>query len=934
MTISPRSRLLRMCPLAMLVFLAMSTMYARAAQPVNRLSRSLSLNDRAELPQTRGTHIQSATSLGTLSGDTQISSMALLLKPSADQDAALTKLLADQQNPTSPLFHKWLTPEEFGQRFGLSESDLQVLQNWLTAQGFQVNSIAPSRNMITFSGTAAAVENAFSVTLKRYQRGQKQFFENTENVQIPAALTSVVSGVKGLSSYRLEPQMRRTLKDASPETRSDSGLTATPNYTPSTGSSHYLVPWDFRQIYGMNSLINGGFNGTGIKIAVIGQSAVDLNQISYFQTLTGQTQKAPTLVLVPGTGASQAYSGDEGESEVDLEYASGSAPGANIYFVYTGNGNSSGVFDALAYSIVNNIAPVVTLSYGGCEADNVLLGGLALEPYFRQANVQGQTVLASSGDTGAAACDATRVGSVSTATQGRTVSYPASSPYVTGVGGTRFNEGAGSYWSSSNNAQLGSALGYIPEVVWNDTTTGGDFSATGGGASQVFGKPSWQAGTGVPADGARDVPDVAFASSSAHDAYLFCSAESTDEKCTTTTFGKYVIGGTSLAAPNFAAMLAVVQQKIGSTGFGDLNPALYSIFNGASGSTVFHDVTSGNNNVACQSGTVDCLTGTTFGYSANAGYDLTTGLGSMDASAFATAMAALTTSVPATPTIELTTTPYQALTNQSLKFTTQVTGKSSSPTGTVTFTIDGGTPSSAITLTADSVVNNNSVASYTVGAGLAAGSHTVVANYSGDANFAAASASYTFIVANPLTGAFSVSATPSTLTIASGSSGAETVNVTTSGGFADTINLTLQVRNNYTIPDGITVCYDFVAKPMTANSTATVSIPIHTSASACANASSRRILSPAKGVSQTHEKIRAGMVVLAFLLLGGIGVRGSKKLRGLVLMIAIGVTAIASTGCGSGGTRTTTTTIPLQVYAFSSRNLTVTATANFNLVIQ
>lgn len=917
------------------VSLALSAVYGYAAQPANRLSRTFSAEDRAALPDTRGTHIASATLLGNLSGDTQLQSMALMLKPSADQDAALTQLLADQQNPASPLFHKWLTPEEFGQRFGLSDSDLEVLQQWLTSQGFQVTSIAPSRNMITFSGPASTVENAFSVTMKRYQRGQKQFFENANNIQVPAAFAGVISGVHGLSSFRLEPQSRLTLKHEADE----SGLLAKPNYTytGTSGTSHYLVPWDFRQIYGMNSLINGGFTGTGVKIAVIGQSDVDLDQISYFQTLTGQTQKAPTKVQVPNTGTPTKYSGDEGESEVDLEYASGSAPGATVYFVYTGNSNNSGVFTALAYAITSNTAPIITLSYGGCEADNALLGGLALEAYFRQANAQGQTVLASSGDTGSAACDATRVGDIVTATQGRTVSYPASSPYVTAVGGTRFNEGSGSYWSSSNNSQLGSALGYIPEVVWNDTTTGNDISATGGGASQVFGKPSWQTGTGVPADGARDVPDVSFSSSSAHDAYLFCSAESTDEKCTTTSFGKYVIGGTSLAAPNFAAMLAVIAQKNSSTGFGDLNPSLYSIFNGASASTVFHDVTSGNNIVACQIGTADCTTGT-FGYSANAGYDLTTGLGSIDASAFATALAALTASTPATPTVELTLSPYQALTSQSVTFKVQVTGKSSVPTGTVIFTVDGGTSSSAISLTADTSVSNNAVASYTVGAGYSAGTHTVVASYSGDANFAAASASFTFTVLNPLTGSFSITATPATLTIPSGSSASETVNVTTSGGFTDTLNFQLGLRNNYTIPSGVILCYDFVAKPVAANSTATVSIPLYTSSSACTSASARLVTSPLTSRHDAHGNTpaRTGFAVLAILLIGGIGAGGSRKTRGLLLMLVIGAVALASTGCGSGGTRTTTTTttIPLTVYATSARNGNLAATADFNVTIQ
>ena len=445
---------------------------AFAAQPPSRIAGQVNGADRIELANSVTRRPATATPLGALPGDTQLTRMTLVLAPSATQEAALDALLAAQQNPASASYHRWLTPAQFGAQFGVSDADLAKIQTWLTGAGFTVESVAPSRNTVFFSGTSATVESAFGTTMQRYRKGGQDFFENSSNLKIPSALNGIVSGVTNLSSYRLKSNLVRRAVPAGTTNR------AKPDYT-DVNNDHELTPWDFRQIYGLNTLVNSGFTGN-LKIAVVGQSGVDTTQIGYFQTLTGQTVKAPTLVLVPNTGASAVVAGDEGESEIDIEYAGGTASGAAIQFVYTGNGNSNGVFDSVIYAVQQNLAPIITMSYGGCETEEATFALGTFEPSLKQANAQGQTVLVSSGDSDAATCDIidSSSGNVMEATEGLTVSYPAGSPYVTAVGGTRFNEGAGSYWSGTNNTFGGSATGYIPEIVWNETDDAGNTAWT------------------------------------------------------------------------------------------------------------------------------------------------------------------------------------------------------------------------------------------------------------------------------------------------------------------------------------------------------------------------------------------------------------------------------------------------------------------------
>ena len=898
-----------------------------AAQPPSRIPGQINSAERVEVSGSATRRPATSKLLGALPGDTRLTRMALVLAPSATQQAVLDQLLLDQQNPASASYHKWLTPTQFGAQFGVSDDDLAKIQSWLTSQGLSVLSVAPSRNAVFFSGTSAAVETALGVSMQRYQRKNQEFFENSGNVTVPAALNGIVSGVTSLSSYRLKSNLVR-------HPRTSAGK-ASPNYTDGAGD-HFLTPWDFRQIYGLNTLVNAGYTGT-VKIAVVGQSAINTTQIGYFQTLTGQTVTAPTVVLVPNSGISTAVSGDEGESEIDVEYAGGTASGATIEFVYTGNGNNNGVFDSVIYAVTEGIAPIITMSYGGCESELATYATGTFEPYLRQANAQGETVLVSSGDDDVATCDAIDSSvTVTTATEGLTVSYPASSAYVTAVGGTRFNEGTGTYWSSTDNSFAGSATGYIPEIAWNETADNGTAAngygilGTGGGASQIFGKPSWQTGTGVPADGQRDLPDVSFNAAVYHDSYLFCSAELTsgvaDEACTATAFNEGV-GGTSLSAPNFAAMLAIVEQKNATTtGLGNVNGALYSLAAGTSATAIFNDITVGNNIVPCVTGTTNCTTGT-MGYSAGVGYDQTTGLGSVNGDALATGLAGISATSAKTPTMTLSAAPLSPAVSTTVTVTVALASPSSTtvPTGTVALTVDGASVGN-VTLV-------SGAATYTVSAGFATvGTHTVVGVYSGDTIYSTATSTLDLVVGATAStsGTFTLASSPTTLTVASGSSGVETITATPAGGFLGVVSFSAEASGTGTLD----ACYTLPnATVVAAGGTATMTI--YTSAAACTSIGSVKIKNAKKSVATSSHPSQPSLpgkgtaVLLSSALLGCFALRRKSRWP---LMIVLGLCAMVlpGMGCGSGGSTSQITSPTTPVTSGTSFTITVTGASSIN----
>jgi uncharacterized protein (TIGR03437 family) len=435
------------------------------------------------------------------------------------------------------------------------------------------------------------------------------------------------------------------------------------------------------------------------------------------------------------------------EADIDLEWAGAVARNATLIYVY---GPNDGL--ATLYAIDNNLAPVISVSFGGCESLNAFVSA-----YYRseaqKANSQGITWLASSGDSGAAGCD----GSASIATQGLAVNFPASIPEVTAVGGTEFNDGTGGYWNATNGSNGGSAISYIPEMAWNDTalsvSAGYGLSATGGGTSSLYPKPAWQTGSGVPSDGARDLPDISLDGSNDHDPYNVLTGN---------IWGLY--GGTSVSTPAFAGIVALLNHYLvvkgiqSRPGLGNINPTLYHLAQSAP--NAFHDITVGNNIVPCMQGTPNCTTGQ-LGYSAGPGYDLATGLGSVDAYNLVTQWnsspsIATRTTVTANPTSILTTA------NTILTATVSASTGSTTPTGSVSFTL-GGTSLGTANLSSSSTAVTALLRVY--GTQLAVGNNNITASYGGSTGFGVSAGSVTVTVtASTTSTTTTVTANPTSIT--------------------------------------------------------------------------------------------------------------------------------------------------------------------------
>jgi len=578
-----------------------------SAAPPDRIAGRLDPNRLATIKGNIHPKARPENDRGPVSASSNLDYIALRLKPTAAQQADLNQLLTQMQDPRSPNFRKWLTPEQYADRFGASPADLAQIAAWLEGQGLTVIGTARGRNFVVFKGRASAVKAALHVEIHNFLVDGEMHYANVTEPSVPAAIQSFTAGFLGLDDFKLKAPQQA----------------ASPVPASLYQNQHVMAPIDLWTIFDTVPFYKAGYTGAGMKLAVIGQSDVNLSDISQYRTAINIPPNTPVKLLVPGSKNPGILSGDSGESDLDLEMAGAIDYGAELVFVY-----SPSVITSVTYAIDQAVAPVISYSYAGCELNDSRSAAMALQQLAQQASAEGITWVAASGDNGAAGCDA----GATVAASGISVMLPASIPEVTGVGGTAFADGSGNYWNSSN----GLALSYIPEAGWNDTTQVNHLAASGGGMSIYFPRPAWQSVPGMPPGNTRLVPDVALSASAIHDSYFVVEAGATR-----------LVGGTSAATPVFAGMILLINQYLGISGAGNINSFLYGLAStpgsvcstySVTSTCVFHDVTLGSNMVPCTAGLNGCFSGQ-MGYFAGTGYDMVTGLGSVDATNLALAAA-------------------------------------------------------------------------------------------------------------------------------------------------------------------------------------------------------------------------------------------------------------------------------------------------------
>jgi subtilase family serine protease len=753
---------------------------------------------------------------GAVADAQPLTRIMLLFQRSAEQEAALRQLMDEQQSKGSANYHAWLMPEDFGKKFGPADSDVQAVTDWLASRGFQNIKVSKGKTVVEFSGNVGQVRNAFGTEIHKYNVNGKEHFANTSDPQIPAALAPVVKGVRSLHNFRAKPMLR----NLGSFRRTESGeIRPLFTYTDANGQFFGLGPADFATIYSVPSTITG----TGQSIAIVGRSNINLQDVADFRTMFGLQPYATTCTGVPGQCSLTVVlngpdpglvDGDETEADLDVEWAGAVAPGATIDFVVTENTQTDGTdgVDASAMYIVdNNIAPILSESFGSCESNLGSGGNAFFNALWQQAAAQGITVVVAAGDNGSAACDpASSQANQDAAASGLAISGIASTPFDTALGGTDFDDvnNQSTFWNTTNTSTtptpvLASAKGYIPEKTWNDScaaagttigctaaiinannaaavANGGpgiDLGAGSGGPSSVYAKPTWQ--TSFGADTTRDIPDVSLFSSdngsqtaAANSFYIICESDQDPAGgtgCNLTTSASLkthdflAVGGTSAATPTFSAIMSLVIQQQAGQRQGVANPVLYSLAKTAanvcnsssftapstSNTCVFYDVTKGNNSVACVGGSPNCSNktagqfgimataagGTTPAFSATTGYDLATGLGTVNVSNLIAKWSA-----PGVNGTSITLTgPTSSTIGASATFTGTVTKSAGTATPTGLVLLEDTTTGVVVASTALPATGSYSLTTTLLPA--AASAYSLVAHYGGDGNFSGSDSS-------------------------------------------------------------------------------------------------------------------------------------------------------------------------------------------------
>ena len=730
--------------------------------------------------------------IGQAPPDLPLNRMLLVLKRSDQQEHALRTLLDSQQDKNSSSYHRWLTPDEFGAAYGPSDQDLQTVTNWLQSHGLQVNSISHGKTVIEFSGVESQVEAAFNTQIHSYMLPNgEQHWANASDPQIPAALLPAVAGVRSLNNFPVQhfSQLAGVFsrnKATGQITPVNPQITFPGGQCGVTPNCYGLGPYDFATIYDVLNSWNAAtpIDGTGQTIAIVGETDINPQDVTAFRSFFGLPAYGqpggPALNIIhSGPAPGILTDGEESEADLDVEWSGGVAKGASVDFVVAQSTETTQGIDLSALYIVdNNLAPVMSESYGQCELRIGTTGNQFFNTLWEQAAAQGITVMLSTGDGSSAGCDNFDAGGP--ATLGLAVSGFASTPFNVAVGGTDFNDLTtyATYWNTTNTTTTqASAKSYIPETTWDDNCTNPVFGTllglsnnaetncnnsqlvnvgfvnivggSGGHSSCIssdgvnpssctggYPKPSWQTLPGT--DNVRDLPDVSlFAASGSPSGafYMICEADAVNNfgSCSSSTSSSLLmgIGGTSASSPAFAGIMALVNQKMQARQ-GNANFVLYKL--AQLHPTVFHDVTTGTIEVPCQTGSPNCTTSRTGdqfgilnGYNTAAGYDLATGIGSVDVGLLLQNWSSANFR-PSLTTLALN--PTTSLTHgQSVNVTASVAPSTGSgtPTGNVSLLASTGLPAGTFTLANGQISGTTNL--------LPGGTYTVTAHYGGDTTF-------------------------------------------------------------------------------------------------------------------------------------------------------------------------------------------------------
>ncbi len=1006
--------------------------------PRVRITSRIDETDRVTLGGNTHPAANAKNDQGKVADSLPMTDLILVLSRDSAQQAAFDAYVASEYDQNSPNFHQWLTPDQVGEQFGPSQTDIQTIVNWLTGHGFTVAQVTKDGMSIRFSGTAGQVQSAFHTEIHNLVVKGQAHIGNMSDPQIPASLSTVVVGVKSLHNFFPRPahhlgstvqlnaqgQWMRSGSGESTGDTSSSPLADPPFPTrtlsrrptpqlgangPSNGGSYQVEdvgPWDFATIYNLTKLWSAGIDGAGQTIAIAGTSAIDVgepngsgasgsgtavnangnNDVATFRTffnlptnssyntpilLNGSPSSQPLTVCTSLSATALCNINDLLENSLDVEWAASIAKNAQIVLVssYPQSASDDNLYDSESYIVDNLTAHIMNVSYSECELGLGTAGNVQYYDLWQTAAAEGIAVFVAAGDSGSAGCD-TNAGR---AENGLAVSGMASTPWNTAVGGTDFNWcppqdiftytttppvgcTATPYWNTSNAANQSSAVGYVPEVPWNDSCAnplafnwindialkvyefnsgdlknndteqacnfmqqeifevGGDLSyyypygvkllsVVGGGggpsgcvsnttssaitnhtlgtcntgatstgattnpatgASQLsvnlvnngWPKPSWQTGvTGIPTDGVRDLPDVSFFASDGYlssSAYLICvsqdaSAYGTAQACNYSSNVEPIaqeVGGTSVATPAMAGVMALINQKTGASQ-GNPNAELYSLaakqsssgysacsaesVTAASTGCYFNDIDQSNTDQPCDAlnNTPNCAShemtageqdfiGILPGYNATTGYDLATGLGSLNI--FNVVEGWTPSNGSAAVNVTVTPTPSSIPSNNSLSVTVTVASVVSggqTPTGTVTLFGGGYGPTAAQTL--------DSSGAYTFlipASSFSVGVSTLTVGYSGDPVYSLATGQNSVTVTSPAPLTPTVTVMPASSTITANNSLNVTVSVTGTGA-APTGTITLSASSG-----SYTAATETIAiAPCTSNTACVFTIP-------------------------------------------------------------------------------------------------------------